>query len=174
MSVSFSALNQRQIFAAASIFAATLLLVLPLLLVRYPPLNDYPFHLARIHILTNLNQDFIREFYAVGNLLLSNMAMDLVATPIAALFGAEAASRIFAGLSLATCMGGVIALQRAAHGAYSPWALLAAPFMINGIFRFGFLNYIFGLGVAFLCAAWWIAAKPNSFVWDWRSFSPLS
>jgi CheY-like chemotaxis protein len=36
-------------------FAAAVLLVLPLWIVKYPPLLDYPNHLARVFILTHIN-----------------------------------------------------------------------------------------------------------------------
>ncbi|GAB4525963.1 MAG: hypothetical protein Tsb0010_09480 [Parvularculaceae bacterium] len=137
--------------------------VAPLLAVRFPPLNDYPFHLARIVILADLSNPFYDRFYDLGSFLLPNVALDAIALPLAKLIGAEAAVRLFMVLSLLSILAGVAALHYAAFGRASAWPLLAAPLLYNGIFRFGFLNYIFGLGLALIAAAVWLRMGR-----DWR------
>src|SRR3954467_15370716 len=51
---------------------ATLLVsLMPLLAVTYPPLHDFPFHLARIRILAHLqNGTALQEYYRVGSFIL--------------------------------------------------------------------------------------------------------
>ncbi|HEX3753855.1 MAG TPA: hypothetical protein VHV26_02150 [Rhizomicrobium sp.] len=138
-----------------------LLALLPILAVRYLPLHDYPFHLARIIILARLDNPFFQRFYSHGSFLLPNIGMDAVAVPLSALVGPEPASRIFVGLTLLTPLFGTICLHRAAHGRWSAWPLLAVLFLHNGIFRFGFLNYLFGMGLALAAAGWWMVLRPG-------------
>jgi hypothetical protein len=137
------------------------LILTPVFLNQFMPLNDYPFHFARINILADLDNPVYSEFYKSGSFLLPNMAMDMVAVPLAALVGAESASRIFVMLSLFVVLLGTILLHHAVHKRFSPWPLLAVVFVFNGIFRFGFLNYIFGVGIAFIAAALWLWMKPS-------------
>jgi len=138
-----------------------LLVITPVILNQLVPLNDYPFHLARIIILSNLDNPVYSEFYKQGSFLLPNMAMDMIAIPLTYCVSAETASRIFVMLSLLSMLFGTMLLHRAAHNRFSPWPLLAVILLFNGIFRFGFLNYIFGIGVAFCAASLWLIQKPG-------------
>ena len=147
------------IFVAASVIAV--LALLPVLATRYLPLHDYPFHLARIVILAQLNNPFLARFYEQGSFLLPNIGMDAIAVPLSSLLGPERATRFFVDLTLLTPLLGAILLHRAAHGRFSAWPLLAVLFLHNGIFRFGFFNYLFGMGLALAAAALWMVLKPG-------------
>lgn len=141
----------------------SILILIPVINSQLIPLNDYPFHLARIIILSNLDNPIYSQFYQQGSFLLPNMAMDMFAVPLASFIGAETASRIFVMLSLLSMLFGTIMLHMAVHKRFSPWPLLAVALLFNGIFRFGFLNYIFGMGVAFFAAGLWLLIKSNYF-----------
>jgi len=140
----------------------SILILIPVYLNQLIPLNDYPFHLARIIILSDLNNPVYSEFYKLGSLLLPNMAMDMFAIPLASIMHAETASRIFVMLSLLSMLFGTMMLHKAAHKRFSPWPLLASALLFNGIFRYGFLNYIFGMGIAFFAAGLWLTIKPSN------------
>ena len=60
-----------------------LLASLPVALVTYVPANDYPFHSARIAILSQLADPVYDRFYDLGSLLLPNLGMDLVSLALA-------------------------------------------------------------------------------------------
>ena len=139
------------------------LVVTPVILNQLIPLNDYPFHLARIIILSELDNPVYSQFYKQGSFLLPNMAMDMIAVPLASFIGAETASRIFVMLSLLSMLLGTMMLHMAAHKRFSPWPLLVVTLLFNGIFRYGFLNYIFGMGIAFFAAGLWLWMKPSLF-----------
>jgi hypothetical protein len=139
-----------------------LLSVLPLVLVRFPSIIDYPFHMARIVILKNVNSPIYDRFYELGSFLLPNLAMDAGAVFLAQFMLPETASRMFAGLSLLVILVGTVVLHRMVHGRLTLWPLLSIALLHNGIFSFGFFNYLFGLGLAFLAAATWLAMKPGN------------
>jgi len=139
------------------------LVITPVILNQLIPLNDYPFHLARIIILSDLDNPVYSQFYKQGSFLLPNMAMDMIAVPLANFVGSETASRIFVMLCLLSMLGGTMMLHKGAHKRFSPWPLLAVSLLFNGIFRFGFLNYIFGVGVAFFVAGLWLCMRPCYF-----------
>ncbi len=138
--------------------------ILPIAAVRYLPLNDYPFHLARIFILADIDGPVFSRFYEPGHWLLPNIALDAVGLAIAQVTGPELAVRIFVGLALALQLAGAAALHRAAHGRLSLWPLLALVPVYNGIVSYGFLNYLFGAGLALLAAAGWVAYRDRAWV----------
>jgi len=137
------------------------LIIAPVVLNPFPPLHDYPHHLARIIILSDLENPIYHQFYKHGSFLIPNMAMEIIAVPLAHLMGAEAASRLFVMLSLLSMMLGTVMLHKVAHKRFSPWPLLAVMFLFNCFFRFGFLNYIFGIGASFFAASIWLSIKPG-------------
>src|SRR5258706_10750823 len=139
-----------------------LLAILPVYATRFLPLNDYPFHLARMVILSQLDNPIFARFYVQGSFFLPNMAMDAVAVPLSMILGPELATRVFVELTLVALLFGTLALHWVAHRKLSVWPLLAIIVLHNGIFRFGFLNYLFGLGLALGAAALWMSLRPGS------------
>jgi hypothetical protein len=139
-----------------------ILAVVPFVAVRFPPINDYPSHLARIVILARLNDPVFSHYYKIGSFLLPNIALDAVATPLALIFGPELAVRFFVESTLVLMLLGAVALHASAYRRFSPWPLLAFVFLHNEIFRFGFFNYLFGVGLALLAGAVW-NVLPRSF-----------
>jgi hypothetical protein len=59
--------------------------------------------------------------------------------------------------------GGTIVLHYSLHKRWSWWPLLCFFFMFNSILLWGFLNYLFGLGLALLLFAAWIANRHRSY-----------
>src|ERR1051326_6707845 len=137
-----------------------LLLLLPLAAVTIPPLHDYPFHLARADAIAALfGQVDHPTHHQIGDFLLPNVAMDVVTLGLTAFLPPILAGRVFLGLVLLILLTGTVALHRAVHGRMSPWPLLAAFFLYNWIFFYGFTNYLFGLGMTLWGAAIWLATR---------------
>jgi hypothetical protein len=135
------------------------LAIVPVYFTRYLPINDYPFHLARMVILAQLDNPIFARFYQQGSFLLPNVGMDAVVVPLSAILGPERATRVFVELTLVVTLFGAMALHWAAHRRLSVWPLLAVSLAHNGIFRFGFFNYLFGLGLALAAAALWLTMQ---------------
>ena len=139
--------------------AIALLALVPVYVTRYLPINDYPFHLARMVILAQLDNPIFARFYEQGSFLLPNVGMDAVVIPLSKVLGPERATRTFVELTLLVMLLGTMALHWAAHRRLSVWPLLAVTFLHNGIFRFGFFNYLFGLGLALVAASLWLSMR---------------
>ncbi|MBV8505405.1 MAG: hypothetical protein JOZ11_06310 [Alphaproteobacteria bacterium] len=138
--------------------AYTLLMLLaavPLFSTVLPPLFDYPNHLARMHLLSEGGN----QFYAVHWEPLPNLAQDLIVPPLARLMPLDIASKLFLVAIFGLITGGTIWLNRAATGAWRMWPMLAFLLLYNRIFLWGFLNYLFGIGVALAGAALWLALE---------------
>ncbi len=139
-----------------------ILSVVPILGVTYIPANDYPFHLARIAILSlGDGSGLLGTVYQFGSWLLPNMALDAFALPLTRWLTAEAAVKLFLVVMQLAFLGGCVALHRAAFGRYSAWPLLCGLLLYNGIFLYGFFNYLFAAAFALLGAALWLRSRPG-------------
>ncbi len=138
--------------------ALPLVVLLPLFVVTIPPLHDYPFHLARADAIAVLmGQTGGVTHYQLGSFLLPNVGMDVVTLGLTAFMPPVLAGRVFLGLVLLTLLSGTVALHRVLHGRFSPWPLLAAFFLYNWMFLYGFTNYLIGVGLMLWSVAAWLA-----------------
>lgn len=151
---------QRRAFWVWGAFALALTLAaVPVFSTVLPPLVDYPNHLARMHLLA-VGGD---AFYAVRWAALPNLAEDLIVPPLARLVPLDVAAKLFLIMIFASMAGGTIWLNRVASGGWRLWPLLAFLFLYNRIFLWGFLNYLFGVGVALCGAALWLALEKKRY-----------
>ena len=141
---------------ATRIFAAFALLLAvvctPLFSTVLPPLTDYPNHLTRLHLIATGGS----EFYAVHWAPLPDLAADLMVPALAWAMPLELAAKLFLALSFALLAGGTLWLNRIASGRWRWWPLLAFALLYNRSFLWGFVNYLFGLGLALCGIALWL------------------
>ena len=143
--------NRNGVLAA---FVVLLIVVsVPVFSTVLPPLVDYPNHLARMHLIAEGGN----EFYAVRWAPLPNLAEDLIIPPLTHLIPLELAGKLFLVLTFALIAGGTLWLNRVATGAWRWWGLLGFLLLYDRILLWGFLNYLFGLGVAICGVALWLA-----------------
>ena len=139
-----------------SVFALLLTLsAVPVFSTVLPPLLDYPNHLARMHLLAEGGD----AFYSVRWAPLPNLAEDLIVPPLARVIPLDLAAKLFLILIFALIAGGVIWLNRIATAGWRLWPLLGFLFLYNRILLWGFVNYLFGLGVALGGIALWLALE---------------
>ena len=137
---------------------------LPLLVAQPAPLQDWPNHLARVHILDLLlrGDPFWSRFYVINTFRVPNVALDLGVLGLTRLGLAPAmAGSAFLLLTYALFVGGFGALARR-FGAVGPARLAAAVSLFyTGPLFWGLVNYVFATG-ALLCllALWLGAASP--------------
>jgi hypothetical protein len=145
--------------SAWAVWAAFALLLglasLPVFSSVLPPLFDYPNHLARMRLLVQGGDQYYRVAWAP----LPNLAEDLIVPPLARLMPLELAGKLFLVMIFALIAGGVLCLNRAAVGGWRLWPLLAFSLLYNRILLWGFLNYLFGLGVALVGLTLWLALE---------------
>ena len=142
---------------AAEIFAAFAVLLavvsIPLFSTALPPLVDYPNHLARLGLIAGDGN----EFYAVRWAPLPDLAADLVVPLLARVMPLELAGKMFLVLGFALLASGTLWLNRIVSARWRWWPMLAFALLYNRSFLWGFINYLFGLGVALCGIALWLA-----------------
>ena len=129
--------------------AICLCCALPVFLVSFPPLHDYPFHLARFDILTRYaDSAFLQRIYNPPNYLLPNVGGDVIGIVLAGVMPLEWAGRALIAIIVVLQVSGVCALHYAVWGRRSAWPFVAVLLVYNFILLFGFLNYGLGVGLA--------------------------
>ena len=134
--------------------------VTPVFSVQVPPLADYINHLARMYVLSNLDNDpLLAKFYGVQWAVIPNLVMDLIVPVIGRHMNIYLAGQTFVVLVMALQVSGCFALHYAIYRRWSAWPLVGFLFLYNNIMLFGFMNYLFGLGVALWGLAAWIMLR---------------
>ena len=96
------------------------------------PILDYPAHLVRVTLLSNLPLDpMLARYWTVHLRPVANLGMDVFVPAVAPLTGSVAGLKLFATLGLALWIVGAGLLFRGFWGRYDAQALLAAPFAFN-------------------------------------------
>jgi len=131
--------------------------VIPLFFVTYPPLLDYPFHIARAYIL-NAWSDLptLQDWYDIQSFILPNMGMDLSLLLIGKFLPIESAGRVFIALTFALTLSGCMFLYTSIYRHLSFWPLVSSLFLFNGILLLGFVNYLFGVSLLLWAVGLWI------------------
>jgi hypothetical protein len=149
--------------------------MIPVWSVDFPPLVDYPNHLARMAILSDGGEDpHLREYYDIRWAVLPNLAMDVVVPFLARFISVPAAGKAFISLIFLVLAGGAMALHRALFAKWAPWPLIAFLFLYNRPLLWGFMNFLFGLGVALWILAGWIACGRRDPSFRLSVFVPLT
>jgi hypothetical protein len=142
------------------LLAVFFVLLVPIWIVKYPGMVDYPKHLARCYILAHYHDNPVfQQRYVLDRSPLPNLAIDLIVTPLLRILPLLVAGKVFLWLAAALYVFGCSAVGRAATGKPNWLALVCALAFYNSALLYGFVNYVFGVGV-FLCAfAFWLRVR---------------
>ena len=145
------------------------LLLLPIWLVAFPPLLDYPNHLARAFVLAHLNDAHFSfaQFYRSDWGAYPYLGMDASLAVLGRVFPIETAGRVYLSLCLLALPAAAWFFLRQAQPeteAAFLWTLLIA---YNVFFLEGFLNFDLSLVMGFFALGLWLRwlAKPEIARW---------
>ena len=148
----------RPVFWLASLFVLATMLLAPIWVVAFPPLLDYPNHLARSFVLAHLNDPAFtfRQFYRADWGAYPYLGMDASLAVLGRLFPIETAGRVFLSLCALTLPAAAWFFLRQVNpgqNATALWTLLIAG---NVFFLEGFLNFDLSLAVGFFALGLWL------------------
>jgi hypothetical protein len=125
------------------------IIMIPFFLCSPLPLVDYPNHVARMYIIANLQHSAdLAKYYSLNWGFVPNLAMDLIVPRLIGPLSAESASWLFTALTLLLIATGTIAVHRALFRKWTYTPLLCFLLLYNRSFIWGFLNYLFTIGLA--------------------------
>ena len=103
-------------YAAGAFIVTALIVIVPLCFVTYPPLFDYPPHLARIYILDHWQKSLVfQSWYDSRSFILPNVGMDSIVFVLAKLLPIDVAGRLFIALILVAILIGIDMTERSRH-----------------------------------------------------------
>jgi hypothetical protein len=141
------------------------ILVAPIWAVDYPPLVDYPNHLARGYILYHFHDDpGFSEYLEIDKRPIPNLAIDFFLLALQPVCDVRLAGKLFLTITLWLVLAGWHLLGCAVHGKPTWLALGGALVAYHSMFLYGFINFSFGLGIFLLAAAAWLHWRAN---WAW-------
>ncbi len=142
-------------------------LPVPIWIVDYPPLVDYPNHLARGYILYHYDDvpSFAEHFEI--DWWTPSLAMDLFMVAAQPIGDVRVAGKLFLTITLWLWLGGWHLLGSAIHGKPTWLALGAALVAYHSMFLYGFTNFSFGLSVFLVATAAWLHWRAT---WIWWRF----
>lgn len=132
---------------------AWVITAIPIFLLHGVPGVDTPNHVARLHVLASLQQNqALSSFYRAHWAVLPNLAVDLFITPIVFFFNVNALwlMKIFLVNTIGVTGAGFAVTNRAISGKWSLYGLFGLLFSYSYVLGFGFINYLFGIGLALL------------------------
>jgi hypothetical protein len=143
------------------LFAAlTLLISIPIWTHPLPPLSDYVNHLARMHIIAQLQANpLASNFYELNWQVIPNLTMDFIVPALARVMNIYTAGSTYIVAMFALLISGTLALNRALVGRWTVLPLFAFPLVYNYVFLVGLMNYLFGVGIALWALSGWIALR---------------
>jgi hypothetical protein len=157
------------IFRLTSVLILAAMLLAPIWIVAFPPLLDYPNHLARAFVLAHLNDSHFSfpHFYRADWGAYPYLGMDASLAVLARFFPIETAGRVYLSLCVLALPAAAWFFLRQAQPlaeAASLWSLLIA---YDVFFLEGFLNFDLSLAVGFLALGLWLRwlAKPGIGRW---------
>lgn len=160
--------HARHVLVALLMALLTAATVLPIWAVKYPPLLDYPNHLASSYVLAHLHDSLpFHLWYAAEWGPYPYVAMDVMLRALQFLLPIEVAGRVyltFAVLALPAAMWFFLRQSNPGQDAIACWALVGTH---NIFFLLGFLNFYVGLAFGFLALGLWLkwSARPSPFSW---------
>lgn len=153
------AVTDRRAIVAAYVLLMAVALA-PVYLVEILPVAGFTNHMARVHVLANLADDpLLQQAYRTDWAIKPNLAIDLLLPPLTAIMPVFEAGRLFVAISMLMLVGGTVALHRVLHGKVGLWPAASFLFLYNQTLTMGFLNFLFGLGLALIGVAAWIALR---------------
>jgi len=147
--------SMRKNVFVAMVFLAILFSIVPVIWFSHLPLVDYPNHLAALQIRKTISSNiYLARFYEFRWIFTPYLGLDLLATPFLPFFSVDIAGRIVIILAFVMIYVGAILLDRQLNPKNWGLSIFAGIFLYNGAFKWGFINYIIGIGLAII--AFWI------------------
>ena len=135
---------------------AWIVTIIPLFVFHSVPGVDTPNHLARLHVLATLaDRPALQDFYKINFVVLPNLAIDLLVTPVLMLTKLDPVlvMKIFIANMIGLMGFGFAWVNREMTGKWSAYGLFGLCFAYSYILAFGFINYLFGIALGLICFA---------------------
>jgi len=140
-----------------AVVLVSIVFLFPIWFTGYPPLLDWPNHLARAYVLAWYAK--VPEFqnaFEVRWEVLPNLGVDILGTLLLRWLPYSLASKTILSLALLLFVAGCISVSLGFHQRVSLTTVIALYFAYNFMFFYGFVNYALGIGLFLLTYGYWL------------------
>jgi hypothetical protein len=147
------------------LFVVTFLLLtacalFPIWAFEYLPILDYPNHMARMFVINNLGHDAnLQKFYVINFQMIPNLAIDIIVPFLMRFVSVDVAGRLMLSINTVAFVVGPILLNFALFRKLGFNSLIIFLTLFNMAFFLGLMNFVFGVGIAFMCLACWVLLR---------------
>jgi hypothetical protein len=157
------------VFRLTGVLILAAMLLFPIWTAAFPPLLDYPNHLARAFVLAHLNDSHFTflKFYRADWGAYPYLGMDASLAVLARLFPIETAGRVYLSLCVLALPAAAWFFLRQAQPDAEAASLWSLSIAYNVFFLEGFLNFDLSLAMGFLALGLWLRwiARPGTRRW---------
>jgi hypothetical protein len=167
-------MTRAETWLAAALTAAV---VAPLWLVEHPPLQDYPYHLVRAHVLAHYDDPGLayRETFTVSWYPAPYVLADWLVAGLGRIAGVPLAGKVVLSLYLALFPWSLIYLARGMGEERGLLGFLGFLLVFNWHFHMGFVSYVLSLPAALFALGWWWRGRGElARRWAWRRLGGLA
>lgn len=159
--------------------ALTAVVVAPVWLVDHPPLQDYPYHLVRAHVLLHHGDPGLgyRETFTVSWYPAPYALADWLVAGFGRLAGIPLAGKLVLSLYLGLFPWSFLYLTRGVGEGRSALGFLGFLLVLNWHFHMGFVSYALSLPAALFALGWWWRrrrALAGTGAGAWNGVAPLA
>lgn len=159
----------RRPLAFAGLAAIAALLLAPIWSVRFPPLLDYPNHIASGFVLGHLHDPRFEfgEYYGSKWGMNPYVAVDFTVTSLSRYIPSQYAGKLvlsFGVLALPLCVWFFLRQANPGQDSLAAWALLAS---YNIFFFYGFMGYFCSISLLFLTVGLWLRFLNRKTIGAW-------
>jgi len=131
--------------------------IIPIWLVEYPPLQDYPYHLVRSHVLAHYHDPAFDydETFVVSAYPAPYVLADWLVAGVGQFLSVPLAGKLVLTLYLALFPWSLIYLARSVGSERGVLGLLGFLLVYNWHFHMGFVSYVLSLPPALFAMGWW-------------------
>jgi hypothetical protein len=135
----------------------TVVAIAPVWSVAHPPLQDYPYHLARVNVLAQWDDPALAypETFTVSAYPAPYVLSDWLTAGLGRLLGVRIAGKIVLSLYLGLFPWSLVYLARSADPEGGVVGLLGFLLVYNWHFHMGFVSYVLSLPIALFALGWW-------------------
>ncbi len=126
--------------------------LIPLWSVKFPPLQDYPNHLARAKIIADYSSESIyQRNFSISYYPLPNLISDFILVPLVRFVSPLLAGKLLLSFYLLLLPLAVACFVATVEPRNLSYAMIAVLWAYNWFFNMGYLNYYASISIFFLC-----------------------
>lgn len=145
------------------IVSLIVLSLLPIWLVKFPPLQDYPNHLLRAKVIYDYNNPLFdyNKHFIIQYSFLPNLISDIIIPFLAHFVPIVLAGKIFLSIYVILLPLSIFYFLNAIDKEKAILGFFGFPLIYNGFFNMGFINFCFSIPVFFFALGYWWRNRKN-------------